>query len=160
MAELVGEHADLTAVVGLVGDHVAEHLGADGPRLSPSITTKGLGASFRIERFGEHRGTELCAYGERGAGLLRSAPGAVESRGRLEVRGGQADPFHPNVVHVGEDGRDGADLAGRPGGPDVRVEMLDEKLIEAVVDGKDPGGVWSELLKRNVLHFDDLWGID
>jgi hypothetical protein len=27
MAELVGEHADLTAVVGLVGDPVAEHLG-------------------------------------------------------------------------------------------------------------------------------------
>jgi hypothetical protein len=50
-------------------------------------------------------------------------------------------------MHVGEDGRDGADLAGRPGGPDVRVEMLDEKLIEALVDGKDPSGVWFELLR-------------
>jgi hypothetical protein len=40
-------------------------------------------------------------------------------------------------VHVREDRRNGAGLAGRIGSPGGRVEMFDQKLVHAVVDGKD-----------------------
>jgi hypothetical protein len=39
-------------------------------------------------------------------------------------------------VHVREDRRDGADVAGRFGSPGGRVKMFDQKLIYAIVGGK------------------------
>ena len=43
---------------------------------------------------------------------------------------------------MGEDRRDGADVAGRFGCPDDGVKMLDEELVDALVGGEDsaPGG--------------------
>jgi len=40
-------------------------------------------------------------------------------------------------VHVREDGRDGAGLAGRFGAPGGGVEMFDQKLVDAIVGGED-----------------------
>jgi hypothetical protein len=38
---------------------------------------------------------------------------------------------------MGEDGGDGADLAGRLGSPGGGVQMFDEKLVHAIVGGED-----------------------
>ena len=61
------------------------------------------------------------------------------------MRGGEAYPLRANVVHVGEDCGDGADFAGRFGAPCGRVEMFDQELVHAFIDGEDPDGGWAEL---------------
>ena len=58
---------------------------------------------------------------------------------------GQPDPFAADVVHVGEDRCNGADIAGRPHLPYSRVEMLDDELVHSLVDGKYARGGWAEL---------------
>jgi hypothetical protein len=54
-------------------------------------------------------------------------------------------------VHVREDRRNAADLAGRFGSPGGRVEMFDKKLVHAIVGGKDPDCGSAELSVNLVL---------
>jgi hypothetical protein len=61
------------------------------------------------------------------------------------VRSCKPDPLCADIVHVREDGGDGADLARRFGGPGGRVEMFDEDLIHAFVCRKNPEGGSTEL---------------
>ena len=82
-SELVGEHADLAAMVGFVGEHVAEHLWANGPWGCPAVSAKVLDAAIDLsaaaaERFGEHFGAESGALGQCCTSLLRGAVRAVE----------------------------------------------------------------------------------
>src|SRR5271165_6526445 len=44
-SELMREHAHLSAVVGLVSKHVAQHFQADRPRLGPAVSDKFLDAA-------------------------------------------------------------------------------------------------------------------
>jgi len=44
------------------------------------------------------------------------------------------------TLHVREDRRNGAGLAGRSGTPGGRVKMFDNNLVHAIVGEKDPGG--------------------
>ncbi len=55
------------------------------------------------------------------------------------MRRRKPDPLAADIVHVREDGRDGADAAGRFGIPCGGVKLLDESLVDAIVGGKDPG---------------------
>ena len=71
------------------------------------------------------------------------------------MRGGEPDPLGADVVHVGEDCRDGTDVGWRfcwwfrfPGGG---VEMFDEVLVHAIVGGKDLDCGWTELRVSFVL---------
>ena len=41
------------------------------------------------------------------------------------------------MVHVREDRRNGAGLAGRFGSPGGRVKMFDNKLVHAIIGGED-----------------------
>src|ERR1700733_12865439 len=133
------EHADLPAMVGFVSKHVAEHLRADRPRLTPAVSVKFLDtAPGTAECFGEHLGAASGALGQSRSGLLRRAVHAVELRWNLQVRGGKPDPLGADIVYVGKDRSYGADLAGRFGSPDGRVKTLDQKLVHAIVGGKDP----------------------
>ena len=77
--------------------------------------------------------------------LLRRAVRTVELRRDLQVRSRKPDPLGADVVHVGEDRRDGAGSTGRFGSPGGRVKMLDEKLVHAIIGGKDPDGGPGEL---------------
>ena len=78
------EHTHLSAVVGFVGKHVAQHLRSDGPGLSPSVPTKRVDAargavgSLAVERFGKHLRAAYSAFGQAFTDLLRSAVSAVE----------------------------------------------------------------------------------
>ena len=53
------------------------------------------------------------------------------------MRSGKPDPLAADIVHVGEDRRNGADLAGRFGSPGGRVKMFDKNLVHTIIGGKD-----------------------
>ena len=46
-------------------------------------------------------------------------------------------PAGADIVHVREDRRNGAGLAGRFGSPSGRVKMFDKNLVRAIIGGKD-----------------------
>jgi len=132
------EHTHLPAMVGLVSKHVAEHFRANRPRPTPAVSEKLLDAApVTAERFSEHLRTARGALGQSRAGLLRSAARAVELSWKLQVRSGKPDPLGTHIVHVREDGRNTADLAGRFGSPGGRVKMFDKNLVDAIIGGKD-----------------------
>jgi hypothetical protein len=62
---------------------------------------------------------------------------AIELSRNLQVRSRKPDPLGADIVHVREDRRNGAGLAGRFGSPGSRVKMFDKKLVHAIVGGKD-----------------------
>ena len=70
-------------------------------------------------------------------GRLRRAVRAVELSWNLQVRSCKPDPLGADIVHVREDGRNGAGLAGRFGSPGGRVKMFDKNLVRAIIGGKD-----------------------
>src|SRR5580704_4495099 len=69
------------------------------------------------------------------------------------------DPLAADIVHVGEDRRDGADFAGRLGSPGGRVETFDKNLVDAIIGGKDLDCGPAELSALVVLPppARDLW---
>ncbi len=132
------EHTHLPAMVGFVRKHVAQHFRANRPRRSPAVSEKLLDAATKTaERFGEHLRAASGALGQSRAGLLRRAARAVELSWNLQVRSCKPDPLAADIVHVREDRRDGAGLAGRFGSPGGRVKMFDKNLVYAIIGGKD-----------------------
>jgi hypothetical protein len=57
-------------------------------------------------------------------------------------------------VHVREDRRNGADIAGRLGFPGGRINTLDKNLVKAIVGGKDPYSAPNEFRVDLVLARD------
>ena len=139
-------------MVGFVSKHVAQHFYANRPRRSQSVSAKLLDAgSTAAERFSEHFRAASGALGQPRAGLPRRAVRTVEPRGNLQVRSCKPDPLGADIVHVGEDRRNGAGFARRFGFPGGRVEMFDKKLVHAIVGGKDLDGSSVELSVNLVL---------
>ena len=147
-SELMREHTHLSAMVGFVRKHIAQHFRANRPRLSPAVSAKLLDAApTTAERFSEHLRAASGALSQSRTGLLRRAMRAVELWWNLQVRSGKPDPLGADIVHVREDRRNGADpffagvFAGRFGcrfrSPGGRVKMFDENLVDAIVGGKD-----------------------
>jgi hypothetical protein len=133
----MGEHTHLPAMVGLVRKHVAQHFQANRPRPSPAVSAKLFDpVPATAERFSEHLRAASGALGQSRAGLLRRAVGAVELWWNFQVRSCKPDPLAADIVHVGEDRRNGAGLAGRFGSPCVRVEMFDKNLVHPIIGGK------------------------
>ena len=132
------QHTHLPAMVGFVGKHVAQHLRANRPRPSPTVSTKLLDAApATAESFGEHLRAASGALGQSRTGLLRRAVRAVELSGNLQVRSREPDPLAPDVMHVRENRRNAAGLALRFGSPGCRVQMFDKHLVDAIIGGKD-----------------------
>jgi hypothetical protein len=144
----MGEHTHLAAMVSFVTKHVAQHFRANRPGLSPSVSEEPLDAVFTItipiaiaiataERFREHLRAASGALGQARAGLLRRAVRAVELGWNLQMRSRKPDPLAADIVHVREDGSDGARLARRFDCPGARIKMFDKHLVHALVGGKD-----------------------
>src|SRR3989442_1688666 len=134
------KHTHLPAMVGFVREHVAQHFRTNRPRPRPPVSAKFLdAAATTAERFSEHLRAAIGALGQSRAGLPRRAVGAIELWWNLKVRSGKPDPLAADIVHVGEDRRNGADLvfAGRFGSPGGRVKMFDKNLVHALIGGKD-----------------------
>src|SRR5438270_8587079 len=140
------EHANLSAMMGFMRDHVAEHLEANRPGLCPAVAVKLLDAAATVgQRFGEHLGAASSTLGQTRTGLLRCAMGPVELGRDLEMWSGEPDPLTADIVHVREDGRDGSCPAWRFGSPCCRFEMFDHKLVHAIAGGEHLGRVSTEL---------------
>jgi hypothetical protein len=136
-SELMREHTHLPAMVGFVRKHVAEHFRANRPRPTPAVSAKLLDAALTAERFSEHLRAASGALSQSCAGLLRRAVRAVELLWNLQVRSCKPDPLAADIVHVREDRRNGADLAGRFGSPGGRAKMFDKHLVDAIIGGKE-----------------------
>src|SRR6202166_4326246 len=137
-SELMREHTHLPAMVGFVRKHVAQHFRANRPWRSPAVSAKLLDAApTTAERFSEHLRTASGAIGQSRAGLLRRAVRAVELWRNLQVRSCKPDPLAADIVHVREDRRNGAGLAGRLGSPGGRVKMFDKNLVYAIIGCKN-----------------------
>ena len=150
------EHTHLPAMVGFVRKHVAQHFHANGPRPSPAVSAKLLDAPPTPQRFSQHLPAASGALGQSRAGLLRRAVRAVELSWNLQVRSCKPDPFAADIVHVGEDRRNGAGLAGRFGSPGARVKMFDKNLVHAIIGGKDLDRGSTELSVNPGLTIDVL----
>jgi hypothetical protein len=57
---------------------------------------------------------------------------AVELSWNFQVRSCKPDPLAADIVHVGEDRRNGADLTGRLSCPSGRVKMFDIWLMRSL----------------------------
>lgn len=152
------EHAYLSAMVGLVRNHVAQHLYAHRPGPSPSVSHKLLHAApTAAERLIQHLRAASRALGQSRAGLQRRAVRAVELRWNLQVRRCKPDPLAADIMHVGEDRSNRADLAGRFGRqlriPSPSLKMFDKNLIHALVGRKHPRRCSSEVSLNLTLHF-------
>src|ERR1019366_1734796 len=151
-SELMREHTHLPAMVGFVRKHVAQHFQANRPRRSPAVSAKLLDAApTTAERFSQHLRAASGALGQSRTGLLRRAVRAVELWWNLQVRSCEPDPLGADVVHVREDRRNGAGLAGRFGSPGGRVKMFDKNLVHAIVGGEDQDGGSAQLSVNLVL---------
>jgi len=131
------EHTHLPAMVGFVSKHVAQHFRANRPRLGPAVSAKLRHAATTPERFRKHLCAASGALGQSRAGLLGRAVRAVELCWDLQVGSGKPDPLAADIVHVCEDCRNAADVAGRFGSPGGRVKVFDENLVQALIGGKD-----------------------
>src|SRR6202030_4666958 len=120
-----------------VTKHLAQHFHANRPRPRPAVSKELLHAAATPERFTEHLRAPSGALRQSRAGLLRRAVRAVELSWNLQVRSCEPDPLRADVVHVREDRRYGASLAGRFGFPGGRVKMLDKNLDHALIAVND-----------------------
>ena len=138
VAELMGEHHDLSAVVGFVGKHVGKHGGSGGPFGDPASAREFFYATVGIFRqgFGEHRQTLGGTFFVGGGGLLDGAFIRVEPGRAFQVGSGILQPDQAAVVEVGEYGGDGASgprFAGRRGPPGLGIEMFEHELVHGVI---------------------------
>ena len=133
-AELMCEHADLAAMMGIMRNHVCDHRGISGPWFGPAVAAK-LFYKALDQGLLNHFAAEGGAFGQRHAHLLGGAAAAVKRGRKLEMRGRESQPFSANVVHMGKDGGDGASAAWWFGAPGGGIEMIEDNLVHAVVDG-------------------------
>ena len=133
----MGEHAHLSAMVGFVRKHVAEHFQANRHRPSPAVAAKLFYAAATVaERLIEHLHAASGALSQCRTGLLRRAVRTVELCWHLKVRCCQPDPLRADIVHVGENRCDRAGFAERFGSPRGRVKIFDKNLVYTIVGGK------------------------
>jgi hypothetical protein len=138
VAELVGQHHNLAAMVGFVREHVGEHGASGGPGGHPTVAGELCNAAIRRcrESIRQHAQALRGAFAVSGSSLLDGAAVGVERRRRLEMRSVQSQPLETAVVKMGENGGDGpasAFLARGLGAPGARVEMREDELVHGVV---------------------------
>jgi len=134
------EHTYLTAMVSFVGKHVAQHFRPNRPRLSPAVSAKFFNAApATAERFRQHLFTARRALGQSGKSLPRRAVCAAKLFWNLQVRRRKPDPLGADIVHVRENRRNVADLAGRFGTPGRGVKTLDKHVVRAIIYCKNLG---------------------
>src|SRR5882762_9645748 len=103
VSHLTSEHGDLAAVVGIVRDEV--------PKESSHIGAKTLDAAIAFEGATDHGAQGVAALFQGTEGLPGSDLGAIELSGELPVLGRRLQPHNADIVHVRDNGGNGAALA-------------------------------------------------
>jgi len=133
----MSEHAYLPAMVGFMRNHVAQHFRPNRPRPGPAVSEEHLDASTTAERFRKHLRAASTALSQRRTRLRGRAMRALELSRNFQMRRREPDPLAADIVHVGEDRRNGAGLAGRFGPPRGRFKMFDQNLVHPFVGSKN-----------------------
>src|SRR5260370_42687949 len=109
VAELVGQHQNLAAMMSLVREHVGEHGPSGGPRWHPTVASELCNAAIRSggESIRQHAQALRGASPVRGGSLLHGAAIGIEWRRTLQMRRGILQPHKPAVSQAREEGRDG-----------------------------------------------------
>lgn len=131
----MGQHANLSAVMRLVRNHVSTHRSSRAPRPRPAVSHKAGDASWRTaEGIAHHFAAERRTFGQSRSCLPLCASGAIQTGCDHQVRSRKPQPFATNVVHVSENGSDRSrSFARRLGSPGTRIEMLQQELVHAIV---------------------------
>jgi hypothetical protein len=139
------EHTYLSAMVSFVTKHVTQHFWAGGPGPSPAIPAKLFDLSATAERFCEHLGAASGAFRQPRARLLLCAAGTLELSYNFQVRSCKPDPLGADIVDVGKNRCDRANLAWRFRCPCRWVKMRDKDLVHALIGGEDLHGGSAQL---------------
>ncbi|MCU1255956.1 MAG: hypothetical protein JWM83_2255 [Candidatus Angelobacter sp.] len=133
------QHAHLPAMVGFVSQHVAQHFRTNRPGPGPAVSVEPLDAAppTTAERLSQHLRAASGALLQSRPRLLGRALRAVELCWNFQVRSCKPDPLGAGVMHVREDRRNGADVAGRFGSPAGRVKMFNKNLVHPIIGGKN-----------------------
>ena len=134
-AQLMRQHANLSAMMRVMRDHVGDHGNTRRPGLRPSVALEVLDLPLRTQGFTDHLSTKPRAPGERKACLPRCASAAVELRRKRKMGCGEPQPLAADVLHVSKYCRDRAGTAARrlrP--PGSRIKFLQDDLVHPVVD--------------------------
>src|SRR5260370_24765540 len=128
VADLVGQHQNLAAMMRLVREHVSEHGPSGGPCLRPTAARELCNAAIRNgrESIRQHAQALRGASPVRGGSLLHGAAVGIEWRRTLQMRRGILQPHKPAVSQAREEGRDGpanAFFTLHPGTACTRVQM-------------------------------------
>src|SRR5882724_3937547 len=100
VTKLVGQHQNLTAMMGLVREHVSEHGSSGGPRWHPTVARKLYNAAIRSgrESVRQHAQALPGASPVRGGSLLHGAAARIESRRTLQMRSRKPEPLAADIV--------------------------------------------------------------
>lgn len=155
----MSHHAHLPAMMGLVREHIAQHLYANRPRPGPAVSAKLLDATIAAEGFGEHLRATRRTLAQCCARLLPGAMSAMELEWNLQMRRGKPDPLAANIVHVRKYGRDGAGAGFARGSacrwfrfPKDRVKIFDEHLVYAIAQQEHPSTWVLDVTKAFCCH--------
>src|SRR5580698_5817061 len=126
VAHLAGEHADLAAMVRVVGNQIAEESG--------HIGTESFYSAIAFQGRFQYRAQSCPALLERFRCLCWGHVRAIELVWNLASLGRGLQPHHAYVVRMSHYSGDGSSLAvWRLGTPSFRWQVLDHVLINAVV---------------------------
>jgi hypothetical protein len=134
-SELMGQHANLSAVMRLVRNHISTHGGSREPRPRPAVSEKTGHAPWRTaERITDHFAAARCTLGQGRSCLLLRTSTAIQARWDLQMRSREPQPFTTNVVDVSKNGSDSSSsFAGRLGSPGTWIQILQQELVYAVI---------------------------
>jgi hypothetical protein len=135
-SKLMRKHTNLPAMVRLMSNHVAKHLHANRPRLSPAISPKHLNPT--LERLSQHLPTSSRTLRQSNPRLRLRTVRTVQQRRNLQVRSRKPHPLATNIVHMRKDRRDSPNLTRRFRNPRTRVKMLDKTLVHTIISSKHP----------------------
>lgn len=134
-SELMSQHANLSAMMRLVRNHVSTHRSSRAPRPRPAVSEKTGDAPWKTaERITDHFAAARCTLGEGRSCLLLRTSTAIQERWDLQMRSREPQPFTTNVVDVSKHRSDSStSFAGRLGSPGAWIQLLQQELIYAVV---------------------------
>jgi hypothetical protein len=133
--QLMGQHAYLSAMVGVVHNHVNEHRSAWWPVPTPTVALEVVDRSPWRERCPQHFRTIPSTAGERNLHLPARTTPWIELCGQLDLGSRKPQPLSAGMMHMSKYRRDGtAVAASRLCRPCPRIQPIKNHLDHALAD--------------------------
>jgi hypothetical protein len=136
MAQLAGEHDNLSAVMGFVGDEIGENVANVEGKVAPHISRcRGNGSTVSAAEFQETQNADAATL-QSWNKIFRSYFVAIDTARDCDAVffAERLDPHTPGIVEVTGKHPDGATWgSGDRGLPEFRGQMLDQKDSDAII---------------------------